>query len=137
MAGRQRCDAGGIQSLRRLLDEYSEAVEYDLISLGLRIDDLGTERLSWRDLKVIITRMPQERSALAAERHPEDSAWGLLHMLTAELVDVQRVALWAKTKDGAKNRNRPKPIERPGRRPEKFGKKPLELDKMRDWLGWS
>ncbi len=136
MAKRRGCEPGGIQSLRELIDEFPEAVEYDLIGLGLRLRDLGSERLSWRDLKVIITRMPQHISALAAERNPNDSPWGLREHLLAELTDIQRLALWTKTKDGAKNRNRPKPIERPGRRPEKFGKKPLSIDRMKEWLGW-
>lgn len=137
MAGRRWGDAGGIRSLRQLLDEFPEAVEYDLIALGLRLRDLGTERLTWRDLKVIVTRMPPHKSALQMEKSPHDSPWGLREHLLAELVDVQHLALWAKTKDGSKNRNRPKPIERPGRRPERFGKKPLELERMKDWLGWS
>lgn len=137
MAEGQWRHAGGIRSLRQLLVEYSEAVEYDLITLGLRLDDLGTERLSWRDLKVIVKRMPPDRSALSADRYPDDFGWTLANHLIAEAVDSLRLQLWAETKDGQKNRNRPKPIPRPGRRPEKFGKKPLELDKMRDWLGWS
>lgn len=137
MAEGCRCEPGGIGSLRRLLDEFPEAVEYDLITLGLRLRDLGTERLTWRDLKVIVTRMPPHKSALAFERNPDDAPWGLTEHLLAEVTDVQRLALWAKTKDGSKNRNRPKPIERPGRRPERFGKKPLMLERMKDWLGWS
>lgn len=137
MAGAGEGVVGGIQSLRELIADHPEAVEYDLIQLGLRLDDLGTERLTWRDLKVIVTRMPPHKSALQAEKRPDDSPWGLVEHLLAELVDVQHLALWAKTKDGSKNRNRPKPIERPGRRPERFGKKPLELERMKDWLGWS
>jgi hypothetical protein len=80
--------------------------------------------------------MPQHKSALAAEQHPEDASWALNEHLLAEVADTQRLLLWAKTKDGSKNRNRPKPIERPGRRPERFGKKPLKLDRMKEWLGW-
>lgn len=107
-----------------------------MITLGLRLRELGTERLSWRDLKIILTRMPPDRSALSAERHPEDAPWSLSEHLLAESVDSLRMLLWAKTKDGQKNRNRPKPIERPGRRPEKLGKAPLPVDEMCDWLGW-
>ena len=136
MAGRRKGDAGGIQSLRRLLEELPDAVEYDLITLGLRLRDLPCERLTWRDLKVIVTRMPQHKSALAAEQRSDDAPWALNEHLLAEIADTQRLLLWAKTKDGTKNRNRPQPIPRPGRRPEKFGKKPLKLDRMKEWLGW-
>ncbi|WP_193510500.1 DUF5361 domain-containing protein [Cryobacterium sp. BB736] len=81
--------------------------------------------------------MPPDRSVLQLESKPEDSGWTLANHLIAEAVDSLRLQIWQKTKDGRKNRNRPKPIERPGRRPERFGKKPLELHRMRDWLGWS
>ncbi len=137
MAEGFRGDRGGIRGLRELLNEYPEAIEYDLITLGLRLSDLGSERLSWRDLLVIVTRMPPHRSALANERTPEDASWTLSNHLLAEAIDSLRLQLWAKTKDAQRNRNRPKPIPRPGRRPEKIGKKPLPLDSMRDWLGWS
>jgi hypothetical protein len=103
---------------------------------GRRLDDVGSELFSWRELKVIVTRTPPSRSALSFEREPNDAAWDLNAHLLAEVVDSLRLLLWAKTKDGSKNRNRPKPVDRPGRRPEKFGKKPLPLDLIRDWLGW-
>lgn len=136
MAGAREGFVGGILGLRELIAEYPEAVEYDLISLGLRLRDLGTERLTWRDLKVIVTRMPPHKSAVALEQSPQDAPWGLAEHLLAELTDTQHLLLWSKTKDGQKNRDRPKPIERPGRRPEKFGKQPLPLDEMHEWLGW-
>jgi hypothetical protein len=103
---------------------------------GRRLDDLGTERFSWRELKVIVTRTPPDRSALALERNPDDAGWSLTDHLLAEAVDALRLLLWAKTKDGEKNRNRPVPVERPGRRPEKSTKKPINIDEMRERLGW-
>ncbi|MEW2011408.1 DUF5361 domain-containing protein [Microbacterium sp. NPDC078814] len=72
-------------------------------------------------------------SALWMEQNP-DHMWGLTEFLTAEVADTLHMLFWAKTKDGAKNRNRPKPIERPGRRPERMGKKPLPLNEMAVWL---
>ena len=103
-------EPGGIRGLRQLIAEYPEAIEYDLITHGLSLDDLGSERLSWRDLKVIVTRMPPNRSALQQELGPQDAAWTLTNHLLAEVVDSLRLLLWAKTRDGHKNRNRPKPI---------------------------
>lgn len=46
--------------------------------------------------------------------YPDSHEWGLREFLLAELVDVTNLALWFKTKDGQKNRNRPKPWPRPG-----------------------
>lgn len=72
-------------------------------------------------------------SALWMEQNP-DHMWGLPEFLLADVADTLHALFWAKTKDGSKNRNRPKPIERPGRRPERMGKKPLPLDEMDAWL---
>lgn len=108
-----------------------------MISHGLRLDDVGTPALSWRDLKIILTRQEPHKSALWREKNPEDAPWDLQAQLLAEVVDMQHLLVWAKTKDGQKNRNRPKPVERPGNRPERYGKKPLAIDEMDEWLGWS
>ena len=46
---------------------------------------------------------------------------------------------WMRSKDGRKNRNRPKPVPRPGLEPDEktYGKDALDIDEMRAWLGWS
>lgn len=121
--------------MKGLLDlhrEYPEAVEYDLIRHGERWRNLGRS-LSWRDLKVILEQQKPAESALWLEENP-DHMWGLPEFLAADIADSLHMLFWAKTKDGSKNRNRPKPIERPGRRPERMGKKPLPLDEMAVWL---
>lgn len=124
---------GGIFSLCDLVDEFPEAVEYDLIRHGVRLRDLGSESFTWRDLKVILAQQKPSESALWMEQNP-DHMWGLPEFLLADAVDTLHMLFWAKTKDGARNRNRPKPVERPGRRPERLGKKPLPLDEMDAWL---
>ena len=128
---------GGILGLCELIDQHPGAVEYDLIRHGLRLRDLGTRRLSWRDLLVIVQHQPAKRSAIAAAESPDDAPWGALdtHLL-AEAVDMLHLLVWAKTKDASKGRKRPKPIERPGTRPDRIGSKPLPLDEMKVWLGW-
>lgn len=130
------CEPGGIAGLCELIRNHAEAVEFDLIRYGLRLRDLGSPHFTWRDFLVIVRRMPYADSALAAEMNPADSPWTLAEHLLAELVDVQRLALWAKTKDGSKNRNRPKPIERPGNRPTRIGAgNGMSFEEMDAWLG--
>ena len=133
MAGGRGGNDGGILGLCDLVEEFSEAVEYDLIKHGLRLRDLGSVAFTWRDFKVILSQQKPDESALWLGKNP-DHIWGLQEFLQAEMVDVLRSLFWAKTKDGAKNRNRPKPVERPGARPERIGKKPLPLDEMAVWL---
>lgn len=126
-------DCGGIFGLCDLVDEFPEAVEYDVLRHGHRLRDLGSDRLTWRDLRIILSQQKPSESALWMEQNP-DHMWGLPEFLLADVADTLHALFWAKTKDGAKNRNRPKPIERPGRRPERMGKKPLPLDEMAVWL---
>lgn len=74
-----------------------------------RLSDIGHEFtvLEAADWAV---HLPPE-SALKRELN---DGWTNSEMLLAELVDTFRLNLWTKTKDGSKNRNRPKPIPRPG-----------------------
>lgn len=58
---------------------------------------------------------------------PPDSAvgreingvWGLQEHLLALAVDTLRLSVWMRSRDGQQNRNRPKPLPRPGVVPEK------------------
>ncbi|ATL65146.1 DUF5361 domain-containing protein [Nocardia terpenica] len=75
--------------------------------------DVGSPEFDWRDLLVLIRQSPRD-SALMAAAHPEAARWGQGEFLLAELVDLTALLLWAKTVDGAKNRNRPRPYPRPG-----------------------
>lgn len=123
-----------------LLREHREAVEYDLIALGLRLDWLTSEALSWRDLLVIVRQAPPG-SAVARAVEPEHSGWGISEHLLALVADYLAWIQWTKTEDGQKNRNRPKPIERPGvERPtdtRKIGADPVPIAELEAFLGWA
>lgn len=127
---------GGIRSLLTLLRQHREAVEYDLIALGLRLDDLGSRALTWRDLWVIIRRSPPE-SAVFRAQNPDSWAWGLPEQLLAAANDSLRVANWQRA--GGKRSEYPWPIPRPGVQPQQTsrGREPLPMDAMRKWLGWT
>lgn len=111
-----------------------------MIALGLRLDWVGSEALSWRDLYVIVRQCPPQ-SATGRSVDPEASQWGLTEQLLALVADYQAWLMWAKTEDGAKNRNRPKPIQRPGVEPDEdrqtFGSDPVPLDELDEFLGWA
>lgn len=110
MEGRVGCVAGGIRGLDRLLSEHGESIEYDLICLGLRLHDLGTEALSWRDLRIILSQQPHT-SAFARATHGDDAEWGLSEQLLAAAVNELRWLHWAQTKGAGKASNRaPEPI---------------------------
>lgn len=75
--------------------------------------DLGTKRLTWRRLRLLIDQLPRD-SATVRKLNP-DAEWTLNAHLLALLVDVANLANWQRM--GDKNAERPKPIERPGNRP--------------------
>lgn len=106
----------------------------------MRLDWLGTEALSWRDLKVIITQSPQD-SAIARSVDPELSQWDLTSHLLAMVGDYLAWIAWSKTTDGEKGRRKPKPIPRPGVEPDEdtrtFGSDPVPIDELEDFLGWA
>jgi hypothetical protein len=113
-------------------------VEFDLISMGLRLRDIGTEALTWRDLFVIVRQLP-ESSALARAIAGPDGEWGLQEQLLAGVLDKVRVLVWQNTADGHKGLRQPPPIPRPGVAPPAeitYGSDAISIDEMADWLGW-
>ncbi|WP_433669685.1 DUF5361 domain-containing protein [Nocardia sp. CA-136227] len=128
---------GGILSLDALLEEHSEAIEYDLIALGLRLRQLSGEALSWRDLWAIVKFLPPD-SALMRTMHPEDHRWRLEQHLLAEMTDCLRWLVWSKSDDARNGRNRPERISRPGLESdrERVGTA-VGVDRINEFLGWS
>lgn len=136
MAGRFGCHGGGIRGLLTLLREFRGAINYDLIGLGYRVGDVPAA-LSWADLRDIVAHQPAS-AALHRAMHPDQAPWGLSEHLLAVVADAVIAGNWMQSKDGRNNRNRPKPISRPGVDPEhkKFGGKAESIDTIREWLGW-
>lgn len=91
-----RCECGGICGLLTLPREEWEAIESRLLKRGFVLADVP-RRVSWRAVQSMLVE-----------------PWEDSEYLTAALLDVTRLLLWAKTEDGQRNMNRPKPIPRPG-----------------------
>lgn len=122
---------GGIQGLVELLAEHGEAVEYDLITLGLRLRDLGTPAFTWRDLLVIVLNLPRA-AALRREQLGDAAEWGVLEYLMARNVEAGEGANWQRA--GGKGA-RPKPLPRPGQKSEskRFGSGAIPISEFDDW----
>lgn len=113
MAGSQ---AGKLRALAWLIREHREVVELTLIQAGLRLRRMGEPDTSWRDIWAVVAHAARTPgSPLAAALDPRAS-WPVETYLLADAVDSLRFLAWAKSKDGQKNRNRPKAIPRPGRK---------------------
>lgn len=122
---------GGIAGLLRLLREHEGAVRRDLICAGLRLDDAGTEALSWLDLLAFCKWSPPGSALHEAVNEGYLSAE--VHMLRSIEFSL-RVLRWQGTEDGHKNRNRPEPLPLESDKPEH---QPMSMDEMDRFLGWS
>jgi hypothetical protein len=146
VAGSVRHRRGGIASLRGVLREHSEAVEYDLLRLGRHVDDLGTPALSWRDLWVIVSHAQPDTATFKA-LNPD---WQ--HTLEVEFLRsieyTNRWAQWAQTADATgdtpkpskkKPRNVPVPVPLPWDPVVKEEPKltAVSIAEMNKFLGWS
>lgn len=132
-------EPGGIAWLAALLLEQRPAVEYTLIKYGLRLRDLGDEHLNVHDVVVLcMVEQHMPGTALAAAVRGEDSSWGLPEHLLATIADAVHNLVWMQSKDGQKGANRPKPIPRPGARPEveKTTGTRMTVEEAAEWLGW-
>lgn len=132
------CGRGGILGLSRLLKEHGEAVEYELIRLGLRLSWLGSEALTWRDLYVIVKQSPTD-SAIHRSFAGPDHVWGLQEHLLAAVFDVLAVANWQR--GGDENGKKPERLERPGVKKQIDGQtlaqgKAMSIEDMNKQLGW-
>jgi len=82
------------------------------------------------------TRLPE--SALYRLSAGEHAHWGIREQLLAAVFDQLRVLAWLQTEDGAKGRNRPNPLPRPGITPPENERHieavPQDLDDIKAWL---
>lgn len=124
------------------MEEYGEAIEYDLLDRGYRLRWLGAPArdFNWRDLYVLVRGLGQG-SALHKARHgEEEDAWTLSNHLLARQVENTDLLVWMKTEDASRRpaRNRPKPIYRPGVEDDSkksIGNDKLPVDEMLAFLG--
>lgn len=58
----------------------------------------------------MIVQHSDDTTKLWQSQHPQYAGWTLTDRLLAIIANALRWLVWAKTKDGAKNRHRPEPI---------------------------
>lgn len=111
-------------------------VEYELIRHGLRLRDLPSERLSWRDLSVILQCAPPESPlarALSECGHTAADHLYITHLYVAQVANWQR--------GGGKKSTQPKLPDCLAPEGEKeitrYGTRAMDIDDMAEWLGWA
>jgi len=126
--------------LLEFIDEHPDAVERELMTIGERLRYLGTERLTWSDLKVIITQAAPD-SPIIREISPDAYTWTNTNQLLADIADSLHWLCWAKTKGAQKKppEGMPDRIKRPGivePQGEVYKYDVMPQDDMLAWLGW-
>lgn len=136
-----RGGAGGIARLHRLLTEHGEAIRRDLLCAGLRLEWLGTRRLTWVDLRAFVDHAPPD-SALVRSTTPEWWVTPQLHMLR-EIEHGVRTGAWMWTDDASKKQPKSRPERIPLTEAERDAATPvrekytaLPVEDVRKWLGW-
>lgn len=104
---------GKIRTCVELIDAHPEACGYACLRVGRHLADLGTERLTWDDLWVILNaEINTDGSPLDRAVRPDDWVWTPPMMLLAAIFDTLQVANWQR--GGGDDADRPEPLQRPG-----------------------
>lgn len=119
-------------SLVRLSREHSEALEFDLIKLGLRLRDAGSLEFNWRDLWVVCRRLGRDSELYKSMNPDDDTSWSVTDYLLAMVADNTSFRLYQAA--GGKGK-KPKPVPRPGD-VKQYGGDALPVTDMQEWLGW-
>lgn len=105
---------GGILSLLALHEKHPEAVEYELLSLGIRWRDIPSEQANWRDAWVAIKCRPNG-GALHRALDPEGANWSVTDFILARLThSLEQHATDFRQAHGDKRAKPPKRIRVPG-----------------------
>lgn len=95
---------------------HGDAIESDLLRY-YQIDlpaALGTNRLTWRRLRVLLGHLPRESAFVQADRG-QSARWGELEHLVASVIDVLQAGNYLTTRAHFQGKPKPPtPIRRPG-----------------------
>lgn len=97
---------------------------------GLSLDYLG-EDYSLRHAAVLATQLPRECRLYAALDNR--ASWGLSEYQLADIANSLRWLVWAQSKDGQKNRNKPQ-MMKPPEGPKQAAEKVMSIE---DYLNFS
>lgn len=134
----RRGKPGGILSLAKFVTEYSEAIDYDLMTrTRYTIDDIGGA-LSWRSLYSFIKHLGTD-SALARDLDKR-TGWESTvktNALLADLYDLLQVINANLVAIGGGKPKKIKPYPRPSGdedNTKKIGKGALPLNELKEWI---
>lgn len=84
-----------------------------------------------------MARTARRGTPLAVAIHGETAQWADEMHVAVSILDALRHYIWMNSDDGAKRRNRPEPVPRPGvvdPKRERYGNASMSLAETREWL---
>lgn len=95
-------------------------------------------RVGWRSILTMVRHSTRD-SALAKVTSPVEVAWSIDNYMQAATIDLLRLLVWMKTKDGQHNRRHPEPLPRPGDTPkrQRFGDAEMTTEEVDVFLASS
>lgn len=146
MAGARRSlrpgDSGKILGLLDFIDAHRQALEFDLIRLGLRLRRLATEELTWADLDAIVYGLQLDPGTAVAKdlNGRELLQWDAHAQLMAGVFDQLGITnyLLRRTLGGDDKAEPPEQLPRPGVKPKtvQWGGHARTIEEMDRLLGW-
>ena len=95
-----------------LIDHHRDELEYELIRNGLRLRMLGGPLLTFNEVWLIAVNAPAGGRLAAAI--DERLSWDRTDTWLSSIEYSLRWLVWSRTRDGQRNRRRPKPVTPPG-----------------------
>ena len=99
---------------------------------SIDFDDVLNGSVSIIQAASCVAYLPPD-GAVAFEQNGEKVVWDIDRQINADIANSLRWLVWAKTKDGQKNRNRPRMIEQPKESKEKL--RVYDIETMDEVLG--
>ena len=91
-----------------------------LLQYGLRLRELPNKHTTWQDVYLLLKYAPPDSPFYKTIN--ANHGWQDAEYMLAGILDAVNWLVWAKTEDGARGVNRPKPVPRPGQdKPSKYG----------------
>ena len=122
-------------ALVALVDEHPTEIEYEvLVRLGRRLADLGTDRLGWRELYVLLHHAPEDSPIMRARAECGHSPSEHLSLL---LLHSQQVGNWQRS-HGKKSTypKLPQCLDQTVETSTLGRGERMTLDEAAEWLGW-
>lgn len=125
-----------------LLDKHWEQLAADFPRFYSMTLSEVRDRATAREFAAMAVNLPRESATWRALHGADHAEWDTSAQLIAEVANAVRWLQWAESKDGQANRNRPKLILPPWEEDENrevkvFGKDPVSIAEMDEFLGWN